>query len=142
MSSLSVRLSAIADFIAKGSRVCDVGTDHALLAIHLIKSGIAKQVIATDIGKKPLKNALKNIENANVCGIDLRLCDGLSGISENEADTVVIAGMGGEVISGIIKRGADIAKNVTLILQPTTSPEFLRLFLYNEGYRILEEVPI
>jgi len=141
MRNFSVRLSAIADFVKKNAAVCDVGTDHGYLAIHLINSGIANKVFATDINEKPLLNAQKNIEKSGVKGIELRLCDGLSGIKKGEADTFIIAGMGGEVISGILERGADIVKdnNINLILQPTTSPEFLRCFLCENGYKIMKE---
>ena len=137
---LSVRLSAIADYVKKGAFVCDVGTDHGYLAVHLMKSGVAKRVIATDINAKPLANAQKNIEKSEVFGIELRLCDGLGGVNRGEADTVIIAGMGGEVISGILERGASIVreKNITLFLQPTTSPVFLRRYLCENGFSIKE----
>ena len=141
MPALSLRLSAIADFVKDKAAVCDVGTDHGYLAIHLIKSSKACRVLATDINQKPLLNAQKNIEKSGVLGIELRLCDGLLGVKRGEADTFVIAGMGGEVIAGIIEKGANITQNddTTLILQPTTSPDFLRRFLCENGYEILRE---
>lgn len=144
MTKISKRLSVIANYVKQDAAVCDIGTDHGYLAVHLIKSGIASKVIATDINEKPLRNAGNNIEKSGVSGIELRLCDGLSGINSGEADTCIIAGMGGEVISGILERGADFAQNenVTLILQPTTSPEFLRRFLYENRYEILEETAV
>ena len=144
MFKISKRLETIANYVKPDAAVCDIGTDHGYLAIHLIENGIAKKVIAADIGEKPLKNAEENIKKAGILGIELRLCDGLSGIKNGEADTFVIAGMGGEVISGILNRGANIAKTrgISFILQPTTSPEFLRRFLYENGFEILEETPV
>ena len=144
MNNLSLRLSCIASLVPFGARVCDVGTDHGYLAIELLRSGKAKSVIATDINQKPLNNAQSNINTSGVKGIDLRLCDGLCGVDVSETDTVIIAGMGGEVISGIIERGSEITQNsgVTLILQPTTSPEFLRRHLANNGYNIIKEIPV
>ncbi len=144
MNELSLRLSTIASLVPKGARVCDVGTDHGYLAIHLKSRGIAKKVIASDINIKPLENAAKNIEKSGVSGIELRLSDGLSKISPDEADTFIIAGMGGEVISEIIENGKEIlsSNDVTLILQPTTSPEFLRKYLCFNGYEILNEIAI
>ncbi len=136
--ALSLRLKTIASLVPNGARVCDIGTDHALLPIFLIKEKIAKSVIATDIRPLPLENARKNILDAGISSIETRLCDGLCGVNENEADTIIIAGMGGEVISGIIER-AEWLKNKTapmLILQPTTSPEYLRQFLNNNGFEI------
>ena len=144
MPLLSLRLKTIAGFVKKGARVCDVGTDHARLAIYLKKSGIVESVIATDINEKPLLTAKRNIENAGVFGIDLRLCDGLSLVNPDEADTVIIAGIGGNVISGIIDGGRQffIKDCATFILQPTTSPEVLRRFLYENGFEITEEKPV
>lgn len=140
MYNLSKRLGVIASLVKQGARVCDVGTDHGYLPIVLKKSGLASSVIATDLREGPLSNAAENIALSGVNGIELRLCDGLDSVSSNETDTVVIAGMGGEVISGIIAR-CDWLKNdgITLILQPTTSPEFLRRFLYSNGFEIQKE---
>ena len=144
MPKLSIRLSTIASLVPSGARVCDIGTDHGYLAIQLIRSGKATKVIATDIGEKPLHNAAKNLEISGVSSVELRLCDGLSGISPSETDTIIIAGMGGEVISGILERGEEISqrKDISIILQPTTSPEALRRFLCDNGYEIIKEIPI
>ena len=143
MATLSLRLKTIATLVPRGARVCDVGTDHAYLPIHLAESGIAKKVIATDLNEKPLENALKNIEKSGVCGVELRLCDGLSKVKDGEADTVITAGMGGEVIVGILS-ACEWLKNrdVTIILQPTTSAEILRKFLCDNCFEILKEVPV
>lgn len=144
MQNLSVRLSTIASFVPESAKVCDVGTDHAFLPIALKKSGRVKSVIATDINEKPLKKASENIEKANVGGISLRLCDGIEGVGQDEADCFIVAGIGGEVISGILSRGIGnlSSKDITLVLQPTTSPEFLRKFLYDNGFVIVEEIPV
>lgn len=140
MRALSRRLLAIADFVPYGAYVCDVGTDHGLLPVFLSESGRAKGVIATDINEKPLESARKNIIRDKAVNIELRLCDGLAAVSEGEADTVIIAGMGGEVISGIISRCGWIKnKGITLILQPMTSGEILRKFLLDNGFEITGE---
>jgi len=143
MPDLSLRLKTIASLVPDGARVCDVGTDHGYLAIELKSSGKASYVIAADVNLQPLKNAESNIKKAGVKGIELRLCDGLENIGENEVDTIVIAGMGGEVIAGILERGILVVKNnKSIILQPTTSPEFLRKFLYGNGFLIEKEIPV
>ena len=144
MQKLSLRLKTIFDFVPFGAKVCDIGCDHAFLSIELVKSGKAKSVIAADINEKPLKKAEENIKKSGVENISLRLSNGLKAINKGEADTVIIAGIGGEVIWGIISRGAEITanKDVTLILQPTTSPEFLRKNLYENGFKIMSEAPV
>lgn len=123
-----------------GAKVCDVGTDHGYLAAALYKSGRVKSVIATDIKEKPLNNAKENLKRLNVGGVSLRLCDGLEGVNSGEADTVIVLGMGGEVIAGILSR-AEWIKNedITLILQPMTSAWELRKYLYSNGFDIVNE---
>lgn len=144
MPTLSKRLSVIASLVPFGARVCDIGTDHAFLAIELMRTKRACSVIATDVNEKPLQKAKINVEKSEQSGITLRLCDGLEGVLPEEIDTVVIAGMGGEVISGILARGKSVAarKGIKIILQPTTSPEFLRRFLYENGFEITKETAI
>ncbi len=143
MKPLSHRLETIATLVPKGARVCDIGCDHGYLAIYLRLQGIAKNVIAADLNELPLSRAESNIKKLNADNIDLRLCDGLSGIEKNEVDTIIIAGMGGNVISGIIER-CEWAKNngLTFILQPTTSAEILREFLCTNGFEISSETVI
>ena len=142
--ALSLRLTLISALVPPGARVCDIGTDHGYLPIELIKHGDIKSVIATDIREKPLANAEKNIKAAGVGGITLRLCDGLEGIAQNEVDTVITAGMGGEVIASILTRSdlPTAAPAPLLIMQPTTSPEFLRRFLCENGFEILSDTAL
>lgn len=139
---LSRRLKTIAALVPLGARVCDIGTDHAILPIFLSENNLADSIIATDVREKPLKKAKENIEKSGA-DIELRLCDGFSGVTSDEFDTAVIAGIGGEVISGIISR-ADMLKcaDKKLILQPTTSPEILRKYLCENGFLIETEIPI
>lgn len=139
MQTLSKRLSAIASLINKGDRVADIGTDHGLLPIFLRQSGTSPFVLACDIGEKPLESAVNNVKKSGLDNIAFRLCDGLDGVGENEVDTVVIAGMGGECIAGILKR-CGWAKNSgkRFILQPMNSPEELRAFLL-DGYTLRRE---
>ena len=144
MPKISKRLEILASLVPFGARVCDIGTDHGYLSIELKKRGAVEKMIATDINENPLSRARKNIEKAGVNGIELRLCDGLKGISPHEVDTVVIAGMGGEVISGILEKGKEVAEcgEISFVLQPTTSPEHLRSFLFENGYTIKSETPL
>ncbi len=144
MDVLSLRLSAIAGLVPQNANVCDVGTDHGFLPVFLKKRGDVNRIIATDINEKPLKKAEDNIKKSGVDGISLRLCDGLEGVKPGEVDTVIIAGIGGEVISGIIDRKIEIFSKdkAVLIAQPTTSPEALRRYLCEKGFEITAEIPI
>lgn len=144
MNNLSLRLSTIASLVPKGARVCDIGTDHGYLSIYLKSSNIASKIIAADVNSLPLENAKKNIIKSGALDIELRLSNGFESIDSDEFDTAVIAGIGGEVIAGIIERRIDVIakEDKTLILQPTTSPEFLRKSLYNNGFDIINETPL
>ena len=139
MITLSKRLDVIARSVPFGSNAVDVGADHGYLAIYLKKSGIAKNVIACDINELPLKNAYCNAQKYNA---DIQLClsDGLEKIDPSFAETIIIAGMGAEVICGIIDRAKWLkAKDKTLILQPMNSPEYLREYLATNGFLITAE---
>lgn len=137
MQKLSNRLHQIAMLVPKNSRIADIGTDHGYLPVYLAENKLAEYIIACDLREKPLAAASKNISASNAENIDLRISDGFENISPDEIDTAVIAGMGGEVISGIIQRCCWLKNGkYTLILQPTTSPEKLREFLSLSGYSV------
>ena len=135
---LKNRLEKILQSADKGETLLDVGCDHAYLAIEAVKRGAAKKVIASDVNKGPLKKAEDNIIKAGLSDkISLRLGSGIEVISEGEADTVVIAGMGGILITEILDKNPQLSRTVSAyILQPMNSIEDLRRFLINNGYCI------
>ncbi len=60
--------------------------------------------IAADINPLPLERGIETINNSGLNNrIETRLSNGLEKISGDEADDIVIAGMGGELISQIIE---------------------------------------
>ena len=124
--------------IPANTRLTDVGTDHGFLPVRLMLDGRISCAIATDIRPGPLAGAQRN---ALASGTNVRciLCDGLDGVSESETDTVVIAGMGGENISGILERAPWTRNGKTLLLQPMSRQEQLRRFLAHNGYHVQEE---
>ena len=89
----------------------------------------------------PLQKAAFNIRRYNVGKqVDARLSDGLELIFPNEADDIVIAGMGGELIADIIEKAPwlkDVQKH--LILQPMTSAPELRTYLTEHGFAVKQE---
>ena len=138
---LSKRLQTIADFVKKNSVVADIGTDHAHIPIYLIKNNIIDKAYACDINKGPLEKAKENIENFGVSeNIVLRLSNGLDKMSSKEVDTIIIAGMGGELIIDILNRGkAFFDKKNTFILSPHTKTDEVRDYLIRKGFKILKE---
>jgi len=137
---LSKRLQTIADFVKKGAVVADIGTDHAHIPIYLIKNNIISKAYACDINAGPLEKAKENINYYGVKNIELRLSNGLEKLKTDEADTVIIAGMGGELIIDILDRGQGFFdKKNTFILSPHTKIEEVRNYLLRKGLKILKE---
>lgn len=137
---ISERLRAIAELVPEQTRLVDVGTDHAMLPVWLVLQGRVTSCIASDIRSGPLRGAEKLIKKT---GTDekIRLClaDGLDGVSREDADTVVIAGMGGEAIASILEKTAWIMQDVYLILSPHSKSDVLRQTLFRNGIRISGE---
>lgn len=121
---------------AEGKSCADIGTDHAYVPIKLKERGV--HVIATDIRKGPLEMAAKNAKKHG-CDIELRLGGGLSPLSPGEAECIIIAGMGGEMIEKIIAEDMAVARESLLILQPMNGQRELRQFLAENDFHIICE---
>ena len=109
---ISKRLIEISNLIEDNSNIIDVGCDHALLDIYLFKNKKNVKIIASDIKEGPLEQAKRNISKFKY-PIRVKLGSGLDPIEE-DIDTVVIAGMGGDTMIDILQKGKDKLKNVTL----------------------------
>lgn len=137
---LQPRLALLAEMVPRNCRMADVGTDHGYLPVYLMQQGHIAGAIAADIVEGPLEHARRTAEEYGVEGIAFRLCDGLSGIAPEEADTVVIAGMGGETIIAILEAAPWTASGQhTLLLQPMTKATDLRRWLGVSGFTFTEE---
>lgn len=142
MQQLDDRLKALADLVAEGARVADIGTDHGYLAIDLIKSGRASFVIAGDKNKGPYEAARRTVKLAglNEENISVRLGDGLQVLKPDEVDTVCIAGMGGILMTEILAAATLVTNKLgTLILQPMNGALELRAWLYANDWHIVKE---
>ncbi len=141
MIQLSDRLAAIADYVVKGESVADIGTDHGLLPIFLLQQNISPKVILTDIRKGPLEKAKANFQAyAPEIQADIRLGGGLDPLEKSEVDTVIIAGMGGLMMTGILSADQEKTRSYKkFILQPRNGRDKLRIWLYRNGYNISDE---
>lgn len=142
--SLSPRLQAVADQVPRGRPLVDVGSDHAQLPVWLVREGAVPRAVATDIRPGPLS---RGQELARRWGVDdriqFRLCDGLSAVTAEEAETVTIAGMGGETIAGILAAAPWTGKTGhTYILQAMSGMDGLRRYLAENGFQICRELLI
>lgn len=133
---ISDRLLCCAKLIPSGARVADVGTDHGYLGIYLLQNKLAASVIACDLREGPLDNARRNAARSHIAeGMDFCLCDGLQGVSPQHIDTVVCAGMGGDLIVKILSEAPWLRQDgYTLVLQPQTGINDLRLWLSENGF--------
>ena len=137
--TLQPRLALLASLVPQGASIADVGTDHGYLPVYLLQKGAIAHAIASDINALPLEHARRTAAEYGVTqGIDFRLCAGLDDIAPQEVDTVVIAGMGGETIIEILKN-APWTREKTLLLQPMTKPELLRVWLTENSYAVTRE---
>lgn len=138
IAQLDGRLCLVADMVPPGARVADVGCDHARLPIALVSSGRCPLVIASDLRRGPLLSARGNVARAGLEDkIELRLCDGLDGIKPGEADCVVMAGMGGILITQIMERASWLKdSSICLVLQPMRDAHLVRRTLWDEGFAL------
>ncbi len=141
MIELSPRLKMAADYVREGSVVCDIGTDHAYLPAYLIINQKISKALAADLRKGPLSNAEKTLFELGISDkIKLRLSDGLDSINPDEAEDIIICGMGGTLIAKILERTQWIKnKRYRLILQPQSHSEEVRYYLISNGFEIIDE---
>ncbi len=138
---LKGRLKLIYDMIPPCDILSDIGTDHALIPAYALLNDRCKKAVACDVKPGPLERAERTrrkylLENS----MELRMGSGLQPISEQEADVIVLAGMGGILITELILESINIAETANYILiQPMTHQELIRPFLWENGFEIVNE---
>lgn len=145
--NLSNRLQVVANYVEKGARLADIGSDHAYLPCYLVQNKRIDFAIAGEVVDGPYLNAVREVKRLNLNeSIDVRLADGLRVVNEEDAiSTITIAGMGGPLIRRILEDGKKFNKrsgNETLILQPNVNEQTVRQYLMNESYEIVAETII
>lgn len=135
---LPKRLETIIERMPDSGCLADIGCDHAYVAIEAVRRGRAARALACDVRKGPLQQAAEHILCAGLAGkIETRLSDGLEKVAPGEADTVVVAGMGGPLMERILQgRLGDFAH---FVLSPQSEIPHFRRFLLTEGMQIDEE---
>lgn len=137
---LSYRMQTVAD-MATGTAVADIGCDHGFVAIYLVEKGGFEKAIAMDLREGPLSSAREHIaEHGLLDRITTRLSDGFEALEDNEADCAVIAGMGGLLMTDILKHGKRHMDNgISLVLQPQSDYAAVRGYLQEIDYEIVNE---
>ncbi|WP_314584553.1 class I SAM-dependent methyltransferase [Paenibacillus terrigena] len=138
---LSERLTTIARQVPKGSRVADIGSDHALLPCYLVQNGQAVHAIAGEVNDGPLEAARKQVREEKLeAFIDVRGGDGLAVIQPGDVDVITIAGMGGSLIVKILTADPSKLQGVQrLVLQPNVGEDTVRTWLLQENWLLINE---
>jgi tRNA (adenine22-N1)-methyltransferase len=138
---LSMRLETVAKYIPEGSRIADIGSDHAYLPCHVVKSGKVPFAIAGEVVEGPFQSAKRHVDTEGLSEkIDVRKGDGLEVISPEEVDCITISGMGGSLIASILDNGKKkLDKVKRLILQPNLSAITIRAWLIDHGWELIGE---
>lgn len=138
---ISKRLEAVADMVTSGSILADIGTDHAYIPIYLAERGIIPRAIAMDVNRGPLEKAREHIVRfALEEKIETRLSDGLDALECKEAESILIAGMGGPLTVRILRDGENKLTGCReLILQPQSDIKMVRAYIEDTGWKIVRE---
>lgn len=138
---LSQRLATVVKYIPEGSRIADIGSDHAYLPCHVVGKGLVPFAIAGEVVEGPYQSARKQVESEGLTErVIVRKGDGLEVISPGEVDCITVAGMGGALIASILDQGKDKLKNVKrLVLQPNISAISIRTWLLHNGWELIAE---
>lgn len=142
MQKISHRLIQVAEMIPEGGRLADVGTDHGYVPIWLLEKGRIPSAIAMDINQGPLLRAQENSDKYGYQEVmELRLSNGLEKLKPGEADTVLIAGMGGPLMIQILEAGQENSEGVSAwVLQPQSEIPSVRRYLIEHNFSIVDEI--
>ncbi|NOU76070.1 tRNA (adenine-N(1))-methyltransferase [Paenibacillus sp. LMG 31458] len=141
MVKLSKRLQMIADRVPLGSKVADIGSDHALLPTYLAQQGIILFAVAGEVNLGPFEAATRQVLESGLSKkISVRSGDGLAVIEAGEVNVITIAGMGGSLMASILEAGKHKLQGVThLILQPNVGEDHVRRWLLQQGWKLESE---
>ena len=137
---LSKRLTTIASLVPNGIPCADIGSDHGLLISFLMDNKIVPYAYASDNKKGPYTKLLDNLSKRNDFDkIEVSLQDGLNNLP-NKYKTIIIAGMGGELIQEILESSYEKLENIDyLLLAPHGREGKLRKYLVDKGFYIYDE---
>lgn len=140
---LSKRLEKVLASVPACKTAVDIGCDHGYVAIELVRRGRVQKVYGTDINKRPLGLAEKNVKLSGFADkIELILSDGIEKV-DAIFDSIIIAGMGGATIDHILRTSEEkVKKTDTLILSPQSHLAKARKCIYDLGFYIETETLI
>lgn len=141
IDKLSKRLDCVASYIVPGMTIADIGSDHAYLPCYAIKQGLAHHAIAGEVVQGPYEAAQQQVLASELTdSIEVRKGNGLEVIKAGEVDCIIIAGMGGALISDILEKGKEKLEGVKrLILQPNLAAINIRSWMLDNNWQLIDE---
>ena len=136
--TLSERLLTIASLVKQGSVVADIGADHGQLSIYLVENNICSKVFAVENKEGPY--TILKTNTRRYPEITVSFSDGISEVPD-DVDTLVIAGMGGRLISSILLENKEKLNHIKyIIIDAHRDLEFVRQTLLDLGYEFEKEI--
>lgn len=138
---ISKRIQKIIEYIDVEDSVADIGCDHGYLGLGCLEKGI-KFLQNIDNKKGPLTTAMKNLSDYQMNdNVIYTLCDGLDNL-DSRVDTIVISGMGGDLINQIINRNLEKTKKLKKIIIVAHTKLFLLRKELTKNFYIIDETII
>lgn len=140
--SISKRLEFISTLINEKKLFADIGSDHAYLPCYICLQDEEARAIAGEVVQGPYNSAVETVRKHQLEDrIDVRLGSGLTVLNEeDEVSDIVIAGMGGTLISQILLSDTQTLQRVErLILQPNNNEHKVRQTCIQIGYVLTAE---
>lgn len=137
---ISKRLLKIASMVPLDIPCADIGSDHGLLVKYLLDNNLVPFCYASDNKKGPFERLKKNLSTyISQNKVEVDLVDGIKNLT-NKYKTIIIAGMGGDLIKEILEKEKDKLKNIEyLLLSPHGKEKELREFLTSIQFQIIDE---
>jgi len=142
---ISNRLKQIASYLPKDAFFADIGSDHAYLPCYVCLQNSYARAIAGEVKSGPYNSAKETVERFQLQeAVDVRLGDGLTVLTkEDDVRQIVIAGMGGTLITQILEEGKEKLTHIErLVLQPNVNAESIRTWLLNHNFTLTDETII
>lgn len=137
---ISKRLKQVTDYVSHPI-AADIGCDHGYVPIYLYTTGKITKAYACDVRKGPLSKAQENIAAYGAEDvIETRLGSGFVPMKAGEAQTGIIAGMGGMLTIHILEESPDVVQSLEqLVLSPQQDMGEVRKYLHKIGFAIEKE---
>ena len=135
---ISWKLKTIAQLVKNDNIIADIGTDHGLLPIYMLKNNLCKFAYATDINSKSLDCAIRNFKKYGVeINFKMVQSDGFEKLQKQKIDVAIITGLGTKKILEILSQKNPNISRFILCASDNSMP--LRKWVADNNYFIENE---